>query len=70
MRHKDFIRTLAAERYLLGDMNDAEMQEYESHYFDCDSCARELGLALAFVRHAKAIFQLEDAMPNHEDIRP
>ncbi len=69
MQHKDCRRTLAAERYLLGEMNEAEMQEYESHYFDCNSCARELELGLAFVKHAKAIFKLEDATLNQGDMQ-
>lgn len=70
MQHKDFRRTLAAERYVLREMNQAEMEEYEIHFFDCNSCFRELQLAVSFVNHAKAFFQLEGARPQDRDIRP
>lgn len=67
MEHTEFLGTFAAERYVLGEMSEAEMQEYESHYFDCNSCARELELVLSFVKHAKVVFQLE---PDHGGMRP
>ncbi len=28
----------AAERYLLGRLTEAEVEEFESHYFQCDEC--------------------------------
>src|SRR5947209_1005189 len=36
------------ERYLLGRLTDVEREEFEQHYFECDSCLSQLqsGLAL------------------------
>jgi tetratricopeptide (TPR) repeat protein len=30
------------ERYLLAQLDEAEQQEFEEHFFSCDACAREL----------------------------
>jgi tetratricopeptide (TPR) repeat protein len=30
------------ERYLLAQLDEAERQEFEKHFFSCDACAREL----------------------------
>jgi hypothetical protein len=30
---------MATERYLLHEMNDAEREAFEQHYFDCILCA-------------------------------
>ncbi len=49
MEHQDAIRTLAAERYLLDEMNEQERETFESHYFECAECAElvRAGAALA-----------------------
>ncbi len=31
--------SMATERYLLDEMNDAEREAFEEHYFDCAVCA-------------------------------
>jgi anti-sigma factor RsiW len=33
---------LASERYLLGEMNDAERDSFEEHYFSCAVCAEDV----------------------------
>ena len=30
------------ERYLLGDLSEAEREAFEEHYFECDECFAEL----------------------------
>jgi hypothetical protein len=42
MEHQDAIATLAAERYLLGEMTTAEREAFESHFFDCLDCAADV----------------------------
>jgi hypothetical protein len=39
MTHEQAIETMAAERYWLGEMTEAEQQAFEAHYFDCAECA-------------------------------
>ena len=49
MEHQDAADSRALERYLLGEMPEAERQAFEQHYFDCPECASgvEAGAILA-----------------------
>lgn len=49
MEHHEAVRTLAAERYLLEEMPEAERDAFETHFFDCAACADAVrtGAALA-----------------------
>jgi hypothetical protein len=49
MTHEQAVQTLAAEQYLLGEMNELERQDFEAHFFDCAECAEEVrtGLTMA-----------------------
>ena len=40
--HQEAIRTLAAERYMLGEMTDAERETFEEHYFNCRFCVEDV----------------------------
>lgn len=42
MEHTDAILTNAVERYLLGEMPEAEQGIFEEHYFDCRVCAADV----------------------------
>jgi hypothetical protein len=42
MDHQDAVRTLAAERYLLDELSDAEREVFEAHYFECATCAESV----------------------------
>jgi hypothetical protein len=41
-QHQQAIRTLAAERYMLGQMTDAERETFEEHYFNCRFCVEDI----------------------------
>ena len=41
-QHQQAIRTLAAERYMLGEMTDAERATFEEHYFNCRFCVEDI----------------------------
>ncbi|HWR52733.1 MAG TPA: zf-HC2 domain-containing protein [Bryobacteraceae bacterium] len=49
MQHQDAVDSRALERYLLGELPEAERQAFEQHYFDCPECAAgvEAGAILA-----------------------
>lgn len=55
MDHNEAVRLHAAEKYLLGEFNPAQRDEYEEHYFDCPECAEELRVTVAFVESAKQV---------------
>jgi hypothetical protein len=42
MDHREAIDTLAAERYVLGDMTSGERDAYEAHFFSCPECADDV----------------------------
>jgi putative zinc finger protein len=42
MTHNEAVETYATERYLLGEMTEAERQSFEAHYFECEICADDL----------------------------
>src|SRR3954470_23379340 len=42
MTHTEAVESYATERYLLGEMTEAERQAFEAHYFDCEECADDL----------------------------
>jgi hypothetical protein len=42
MEHQEAVRTLASERYLLGEMTEAERDSFEDHFFSCTECADDV----------------------------
>ena len=50
----DEVGALAAERYLLHEMPEAERDAFEEHYFDCAVCANEVQSVYAFKDSVRA----------------
>lgn len=42
MEHQEAIDTLASERYILGEMSEAERDSFEEHFFACADCADDV----------------------------
>ena len=42
-------REHAAERYLLGELSDADREQYEAHVFSCADCAEDVRTTAAFL---------------------
>src|SRR5262245_30505449 len=42
MEHQEAIDTLASERYILGEMSEAERDSFEEHFFSCAECADDV----------------------------
>jgi len=59
MDHNLAIKNNAAERYLLGELSEAEIEEYEEHYFSCPSCAQEVTLGSEFIDHAREVLKTD-----------
>jgi hypothetical protein len=59
MEHTEVDRTLAVERYLLGEMSGAELEEFEEHIFSCRQCAEDVRSGAAFFDNARAVFDDE-----------
>jgi anti-sigma factor RsiW len=54
MDHLQAVNTLAAERYLLEEMTDAERDEFEGHFFSCSECAEDLRDGTLMVEGARS----------------
>jgi len=55
MDHHEAVETMAAERYLLGELTPELRDAYEDHMFGCAECAADVKLGAAFISHAKEI---------------
>jgi len=51
--HQDAVRSLMAERYLLGELNAGEREAYEEHLFSCDACFEQVKAGTEFVGHLR-----------------
>jgi anti-sigma factor RsiW len=60
MEHHRAQASRASERYLLGEMSEAERFEFEAHYFDCAECAEDVVTGDALARGIQAV-SAEDA---------
>ena len=56
MDHIEAVNNQAVERYLLGQMPDAEIDAFEKHFFECGSCAEEVESGVLFQENARAAF--------------
>jgi len=57
MDHVEANRRFAAEQYLLGEMSEAEREEFEQHFFECPECAEALETGALLVEDAKAVLR-------------
>ena len=60
MDHEVAVSTKAAERYLLGEMNDDERDGYEEHFFGCPECAETVKGAARFRDAARQLLREEE----------
>jgi Putative zinc-finger len=56
MDHIEAVQRQAADRYLLGELSETEIREFEEHYFACPDCATELESAAILVENSRAVF--------------
>jgi len=69
MNHQEAVDSLASERYLLGEMDDAERDAYEDHYFSCAICAEDVRGA-AILRDGVRAKLLSSRAPQRQAWRP
>ena len=59
MDHSQSVATRAPERYLLGEMTEAERFAFEAHYFECQDCADEVVTGEQLAAGSRAVFAAE-----------
>ena len=55
MDHTDAVRLNATERYLLDEMDPAQLDQFEEHLFDCQECALDVRAAAKFLEHSRNV---------------
>jgi hypothetical protein len=68
MDHNEAMKSMAVERYLLGELDPGARQEFEEHMFDCPECALDSRVAEAFIEEAK--IQLGEIAPGQPEVKP
>lgn len=53
--HEQAIKTMMAERYLLGELTETDRDAYEAHLFDCQACFDQVKAGTEFVSYLKQI---------------
>lgn len=56
MDHSEAVRGNAAERYAIGDLPLAEVEEFERHFFECPQCSEDLRALTVLAANARATF--------------
>ena len=63
MSHDQAVSSHAAERYIVGELSDAERESFEGHYFDCPNCFEQISadgrLMAEFLGHAREVLDPE-----------
>jgi len=54
MTHSEAVKDMAAERYLLDELQPDARDAFEEHMFDCPECALDVRSGAAFIGEAKA----------------
>jgi hypothetical protein len=61
--HQQAVDNLMAERYLLGELGQQELDAFEGHLFDCSACFEQVKAGTEFVRCVKRIGAEEPVVP-------
>jgi anti-sigma factor RsiW len=57
MDHETATQMNAPERYVIGDLSEADRDEFEEHFAGCSLCLDEVSTATAFAANARAVFR-------------
>jgi hypothetical protein len=63
MDHNYAVKNHTAERYLMDELEEAERNAYEEHFFSCPACAEEIRSGSRFMEIARSIVQEEGKAP-------
>ncbi|HYP06066.1 MAG TPA: zf-HC2 domain-containing protein [Bryobacteraceae bacterium] len=55
MKHEEAVETLAAERYILGELDEPERERFEEHFFQCAECADDIRALTALREGTKTV---------------
>lgn len=55
MDHETVVREKMTEKYLLNELDNDLLDQFEKHFFDCPDCAQDVCAAAELVAHSKVI---------------
>src|SRR5215472_7962863 len=58
MEHAEAVKLNAVERYLLGELDGAQRDAFEDHYFGCMECAAEVKACATFIDNAREAMRI------------
>jgi hypothetical protein len=61
MDHEEAMQMQVMEKYLLGELSAAQVNEFEEHYFDCEECANDLRITSRFIDTTKKVLATDRA---------
>jgi len=64
MDHETAVREMMTERYLLHELNPAEQDEFEEHFFECRECGDDVRAGSAFITYSQSELT-EVPQPSH-----
>jgi hypothetical protein len=53
MNHQEALQEMAVERYLLGELSGASLDNFEEHLFECSECAMDVKMGGSFIDAAR-----------------
>ena len=59
IEHQQAIQDMTAERYLLGELTESDLESFERHLFDCSACFEQVRAGTEFVNYIKRIGAVE-----------
>ncbi len=62
MDHQSAVDRRLTERYVLDELEEAELTEFEEHFFECTACAEDVLRATSLVANIKAVLR-ENVIP-------
>lgn len=65
MNHREAIRSMAVDQYILDELEPEVRQEFEEHFFDCHECAADLTATAAFLDSTKVALCAEALRNRH-----
>ena len=57
VKHEEALETMAAERYVLGELHDHELEQFEEHFFSCPECAQDVRDLSTLTAGAKVVLK-------------
>src|ERR1700675_4375258 len=55
MDHEIAVQTGAVERYVLGEMETEEREQFEEHFFECENCSMDVRAGAVFAANTRAL---------------